>query len=621
MLPAAVTAAAASAAYQVLLEPTLDGGVQSTTSGNTAVVHAWTSKYGSVYYLVQYTASGVQTISGNYKEIGTFSASGYAKARNMEGKYGVIDANGKTIVDFIYNDMDDTTDDDYVVVYEDGYSYYSSTTWTLLNLKTGTSTTVSTAQGWNRGYSDGVMLICVDNDNEYSYQYYSIDGSVAISTVYDYATVFSNNYAVVRTVGSDVYEVINTKGETVNTLKDVNLSYNSISKEGLLWVETDKSQGYIDVTTGEMKIKRKDDYGGNFVNGYAMVEKYSNSKWTYGLIDANGNMVIPYGRYKDFSDVSDTGLVWATVDYSSNKVAVIQLGGSSQSGTTSSGTSSIIFLDTEDGIEIGVGNTVPYTGKAQKPDVTVSYVDDNGVTQTLTPKDYTVKYSNNKNAAEADDKNAPTVTVTLTKQGQSKYTFTGAGASANGTKATATFTIEKGALDSNGVSDTITTTYTGAVPDASKVIKGSVKSGSKTVKGKWTWNDFDDVNAGTYENVSATFTPTDKNYAPITKEFTVEITPAKVSVKKVAVAAKTVTQVSSGAEAKLSSTTSVLKGLVKGDTFDSVAKIEFDPYTPTDKKGSQKLGYTITLTSPNYTFGDQDGNTKTGTVTAKILAG
>jgi hypothetical protein len=131
------------------------------------------------------------------------------------------------------------------------------------------------------------------------------------------------------------------------------------------------------------------------------------------------------------------------------------------------------------------------------------------------------------------------------------------------------------------------------------------------------------VNANTYPDVKVKFTPSDKNYAEAYESITVTVNPAKVSVKKVNLETKTVSQVKDGTEAELSDAGVQLNGLKNGDTFDDVAGIKFtSSYKATNKKGTQKISYTITLTSPNYTFGGKgDGTTKTGTASAKVSAG
>jgi hypothetical protein len=255
-----------------------------------------------------------------------------------------------------------------------------------------------------------------------------------------------------------------------------------------------------------------------------------------------------------------------------------------------------------------------YTGKAQKPSVVVK--DANG--NVIKSSEYTiVGYQNNTNAATADDAKAPSVTV----KSKGNYIFTNA--NANG-EFTQTFTIEKAEVTLSNMK-AITTTYTGSdVTQDKKIIakiKGTAKSGKKTVNGTWSFVDTGIVNAKDEPyTVTVKFTPTDKSYAEATTTIQLTVNPAKISVKKVALADKKATEVKVGDEAEVTGVT--FNGLVGADknSFDGY---DIVPGTYTKaKKGSQKISYTITLTDSNYTFGGKgDGTTKTGTASAKITAG
>jgi hypothetical protein len=524
VLPAAVTTADAADAYKVLYETELSTNTlgEHSTSGNTAVLWVRGNNYTETgYHLVRYTGSGIEILPQKYTLVGTFSPSGYAIALDETGAYGVIDANGNVILDFIYNGFaGGITDDDYVTIENDEE-------YTVINLKTGASTAPHALPGYFLGGNDGLLLFRTTD----GYQYYSIDGSVAIPTVYDEAYGFHYGYAVVKKAGSDAYEVINTKGETVCKLKSKYEPFDcAISKEGLLCVMNwDTGEySYMDVTTGKIKIKDRNG-GRAFVNGYAVVD--SGYDDTCGLIDANENLVIPFGLYNSLSDVSDTGMIWANNiigEYPRGTITVIQLTNFSQSGATGT-----------------------------DPDPSQSA--NTGIAVTLT-----------------------------------------------------------------NVKD-ITTTYTGTdVTQDKKVkakLKGTAKVGKKTIKGTWSFETTEEiVNAGDYP-VTVKFTPKDTSYAEATTTITVTVNPAKVSVKKVTLEPKTVSQVNEEATVDQSSVVVQLKGLLNGETFDDVAEINFDEYKTPAKKGSQKLGYTITLTDGNYTFGGKDGKSKTGKVSAKITAG
>ncbi|MDE7325291.1 MAG: hypothetical protein K2N63_03285, partial [Lachnospiraceae bacterium] len=115
LIPKNVLAQAAEEAYVVLAEPGLEAQVVNKIYGNVAVV--WTydySVYQTVYCLLEYTEDGIQRISDNYRRIDGFTESGFAKARDFQGNYGVLDFQGRDIADFIYERMGDPSDDGYI---------------------------------------------------------------------------------------------------------------------------------------------------------------------------------------------------------------------------------------------------------------------------------------------------------------------------------------------------------------------------------------------------------------------------------------------------------------------------------------------------------------------------
>ena len=51
----------------------------------------------------------------------------------------------------------------------------------------------------------------------------------------------------------------------------------------------------------------------SFINGYAVVSKdYDNQASQVGIIDTKGTVEVPVGLYKNLSNVTETGLIWAT---------------------------------------------------------------------------------------------------------------------------------------------------------------------------------------------------------------------------------------------------------------------------------------------------------------------
>lgn len=307
---------ALAAAYTVLLQTTEYASYDNTyytyryhdynaVADNTVIMRSNENNNRS-YYLGEYTGSGIREISDHYKSIGSFSESGFALVQNEEGKYGVINQHGQIVVppgkyERSYTVDSNPTDDGYATM------YYNSTGAVLLNLKDGTET------GLGRGsygrYNNG--LIPARTNNAWVYQ--DMNGSTVINTPYKWANEFSHGYAV---VGNTVYEIIDTQGNV--TFRDSEKKYEDIgsfSTDGIaaakLKYQADVGYRYEYIDRfGNVVIREQYDEAGKFYHGYAVVNKIGKGT---ALIDTNGNEVIPFGTYDEMSNVSNTGLLWATI--------------------------------------------------------------------------------------------------------------------------------------------------------------------------------------------------------------------------------------------------------------------------------------------------------------------
>jgi hypothetical protein len=356
-LPASALAAASTVTYQVLFETTIDGELEGKASGNTVVVTEsdWDENGNWTFdsKLVRYTGSGVETISEGYEWIGSFSASGYAVVRVSDPSYeygykeGVINADGKIIVEPTYAGIGTPTDDDYVFTLQNGDHEYG-----LLDLKTGNPVTLADKVAHDvTSYNDGLMSVYDYDSEDGAWRYYKTDGTIGIQTKYSTAYRFNSGYACTKTVGADVYDhtydIINTSGDVVGKL-DYEKYYdfrNYVSQEGLRFTNSDDGYCYIDLA-GNVKISIDDTgaqsvYAGDFINGYAAITKYDDD-WNASseLIDANGDVVIPYGTYQSISNVSETGLVWAvaSTDGEHSEIAILKVPVSSNTTTATTPT-------------------------------------------------------------------------------------------------------------------------------------------------------------------------------------------------------------------------------------------------------------------------------------------
>lgn len=324
LLPGSVLAEAAEETYTLLCEPNIAGGFKAKTYENVAAVWEdvyydpisgqileniksnWDKGYRKPMHLMAADKSGVHAVSDWYREITGLSASGFAAAQNFDGKCGVINASGKTVVDFIYDGVYMPTDDGYAV------AHISRTGDFLLDLN---NDIVLRLPHSGSAYNNGLLK----SDS----RYYDIDGNNAFTTTYFSTGIFNNGYAVVEDREHNNL-IISTTGAVMVNDKDREFSIVSwavVSAEGLvpvyLYDKDDKEHtrirgfGYIDLNGNVVLPKGTDEYydsAYNFHNGYAV----SSSKNAL-LIDSSGACVIPHireYRYTEFSDVSNTGIVW-----------------------------------------------------------------------------------------------------------------------------------------------------------------------------------------------------------------------------------------------------------------------------------------------------------------------
>lgn len=319
MLPSSVLAATAGALYEVLLEPSIGGFFNSNAVGDVAVVRE------NVYYipstgktsatkpsdsdsfwqpmrLIRYTGSSVSNVSDRFQYIFEFSAQGYAMVRDFDDKYGIIKSDGTFIVELgKYDILFDPSDDGYAVGYNwDEDAYY------LLNLNNKTDTPTDQRSTY---FSSGLTVVGdYSESNGWRFHYENVSGNRLSAAEYTYASRFSNGYAGVRTVGQDVYQIINTSGNTVLTVPKGYWPSGNVSKEGIFAVSNSPGRyGYMDLN-GELIVSCNYINAGMFQNGYAVVQ---NTSYAYGMIGSNGGIVIPFGTYDSLSNASNTNLVWA----------------------------------------------------------------------------------------------------------------------------------------------------------------------------------------------------------------------------------------------------------------------------------------------------------------------
>jgi len=216
-----------------------------------------------------------------------------------------------------------------------------------------------------------------------------------------------------------------------------------------------------------------------------------------------------------------------------------------------------------------------YTGKELKPAVVVK----DGDTVLVEGTDYKLTYANNTDVGTA------AVTIICSSK---NVNFT--------TDEPVSFEILPAEVTLAAISDLVVA-YSGAVPDASK-IKATVKFGTKSVPGVWSWEYAPGVDAGVY-SVTATFTPTDTtNLKPLEGvELDVCIEPAVISISGAVVEPKEFD------EDKTLDPSYVTEVTFKGATLDRDDYVVRSAEFKDAKVGNNKaVTITVELLNDNWTF-------------------
>ena len=320
IVPTIALADAAEALYKVVTQPAIRGYFNSSTIDDYAVVRE------SVYYVpatgetyktrpeqedciweparvVKYSSGGL-SYGDYYMFIGAFTAGGYAIARDVSGNEGIIDISGKAVVDFgKYDYIVSLSNDGYALVGKDEKRI-------VLNVKTGKETEIDVDSDsiLSTEFGYGFIRILEYGDNGQDIYYFkNTKGENEFGKEYSYASGFENGYATVQTVGSDVYEIIDTSGKTVIVAPN-NFVPGNVSEEGIFSIESfdHDSVGYMDLQ-GKQIYPSTLNGGRMFKNGFAVVYDQQGC----GLIGANGKVIIPFGEYGSLTDTSGTNIVWA----------------------------------------------------------------------------------------------------------------------------------------------------------------------------------------------------------------------------------------------------------------------------------------------------------------------
>ncbi len=222
--------------------------------------------------------NGNKVIAADYTGFSGFKEGISRVTQNINGKtkYGYIDTKGQILIPFEEYQSAGAFIDGLALIKKDSIYYYLDKKGKLLELPRKYDALTDFKSGFALG-----TINAINGPNTYYYINTSLKEAFSIST--KAAWSFWEDAAIINRGG--VYEMLNTKGETIKKLDGVD--FLKFTREGKLAVRENKKWGFVN-TKGDMVIKPQFDSCDSFNKGYAKVK--AGDKW--GIIDNNGNTII-----------------------------------------------------------------------------------------------------------------------------------------------------------------------------------------------------------------------------------------------------------------------------------------------------------------------------------------
>jgi len=222
--------------------------------------------------------NGNKVIAADYTGFTGFKEGISRVSQTINGKtrYGYIDTKGQIVIPFEEYQSAGAFIDGLALIKKDSTYYYLNKNGKLLELPRKYDALTDFKSGFALG-----TINAKNGPNTYYYINSNLKEAFSIST--KEAWSFWEDAAIINRDG--VYEMINTKGETIKKLDGVD--FLKFTREGKLAVRENKKWGFVN-TKGDMVIKPQFDSCDSFNKGYAKV--LVGDKW--GIIDNNGNTII-----------------------------------------------------------------------------------------------------------------------------------------------------------------------------------------------------------------------------------------------------------------------------------------------------------------------------------------
>lgn len=223
--------------------------------------------------------NGSFTIKPSFDNAELFNDNGRAIV-SKNGLYGIIDAQGRMIVNFQYDYISDFNEGLAIATDKTGYKVLDSEGKTIFQNK-----------GYISSFKEGFAIIEGNDspDSHSLYGYLNREGKIVIPPQYESAGDFYNGNAIVKKKEGS-YALIDKEG---NILKNYDQYYVGALRNGMMpYKETiDTKFGYLDVN-GKVAVKPKYDIAESFNDGNAIIGTTEEIRNFMGIIDKRGRSVI-----------------------------------------------------------------------------------------------------------------------------------------------------------------------------------------------------------------------------------------------------------------------------------------------------------------------------------------
>jgi len=213
--------------------------------------------------------------------------------------YGFFDTTGKEIIRPQYDNAQD---------FSEGFAaIQENNKWGFID-KTGHVQIVPTYEAV-QPFCEGLAAVKTNN----LWGFINIAGELVVPAQYTAVQNFSEGITAVQQ--DDMWGVINKQGKIL-----LPCQYEEVrsASDNILCVKYHGVYGYFD-KTGKKIIDFQFEKARDFHNGFAAV---TNSQNKYGLIDINGNIILPF-KYSNISDVSDNTAIFQ--QNNDGKIGIVQL--------------------------------------------------------------------------------------------------------------------------------------------------------------------------------------------------------------------------------------------------------------------------------------------------------